>query len=120
MKKRKAPRFVTVAILTTITVVFWVFYGLYNILTSTPPVNVPPEILAPIDPTLNKKALDNIQNRIFFEENEAEMPLIPQAPSPTPEEGEEETTEVTPTINNYSCIRRRNRSHPHPNINAIR
>jgi hypothetical protein len=98
MKKRRAPRLVTVAILTTLTVIFWIIYSLYDVLTSTPPVNVPPEILAPINPTLDKDALDSIQERVYFEENEAEIFIIPQeTPTPQPEIEEEITPTITPT-----------------------
>ena len=76
MNKSKAPRLVTVAIFTTITIIFWVFMGLYNIITSSPPVNVDPELLKPLDPTLNQEALDRLDGRVFFGEGETSTPVI--------------------------------------------
>ncbi len=110
MKKLKPPRLVTVAILTTITIVFWVFYSLYGILTSDALQKVPPEILAPIDPTLDTEALDKLPGRIFFKEGEVEVFTAPlesvssestetQTPTPfeTPEVAES-TVSVIPTL----------------------
>lgn len=98
MKKLKAPRLVTVFIFTTITVIFWVFMGLYNVITSTPPINVDPELLKPINPILNQEALDRLENRIHFEEGQTISPFVfkespPELPveeSPTIIEEDEE------------------------------
>jgi hypothetical protein len=76
MKKPKAPRLVTVAIFTTITIIFWIFMGLYNIITSSPPVDVNPDILKPINPNLDKDALNRLEGRVFFEEGETNSPVI--------------------------------------------
>jgi len=72
MRKPKAPRLVTVAIFTTITIVFGVFLSLYRVLTTTPAPNVPDEILAPISPNLDTNALKSLPNRVFFEEGEVQ------------------------------------------------
>jgi hypothetical protein len=110
MKKLKPPRLVTVAILTTITIVFWVFYSLYGILTSDSLQKVPSEILAPIDPTLDTRALDKLPGRIFFEEGEVKVftaPLESESPEssetqvPTPTEtleASELTATASPTV----------------------
>lgn len=106
MKKPKAPKLVTVAILTTITIIFWVFFTLYNILTSKSPVVVPPHILEPIDPTLDTQTLDKLNDKTYFEEGEV-TPLIEQLPTntepnpsgtpiPTPTFVEEEVNEASP------------------------
>ena len=68
MKEPKAPRLVTIAIFTTITIIFWVFFSLYRILTATPNLDIPPELLEPINPSLDKNALNSIESRVFFEE----------------------------------------------------
>lgn len=70
MKKPKAPRLVTVAIFTTITIIFWVFFSLYSVLTSKPEVNVDPKLLEPINPTFDTKALNALDGRIFIEEGD--------------------------------------------------
>lgn len=74
MRKPKAPRLVTVAIFTTITIVFWVFLSLYRVLTTASAPNIPDEILAPISPNLDTNALKSLPNRVFFEEGEVQPP----------------------------------------------
>ncbi len=105
MKKPKAPKLVTVAIFTTITIIFWVFISLYNIIMSTPDINVDPELLEPINPNLEKEALDRLEGRIFFEDGETNSPIIirentERSPSPEEEvlipENEEVAGEPTP------------------------
>lgn len=85
MKKPKAPKLVTVAIITTITIVIWVFFSVYRVLTKEPETSVPSEILAPINPTLNTNSLDSLETRIYFEEGE-----VVALPTPTPQEETEE------------------------------
>ena len=101
MRKIKAPRLVTVAIMTTITIIFWVFFEVYEVLTTDPPVKVPPEILEPISATLDTEALSKIEQRVFFEEREiAELSVqITPAPLPipVPESLVEEETETEAT-----------------------
>ena len=105
MKKPKAPRLVTVTILTTITIIFWVFTGLYNIITSNPPTDVDPEILEPINPALDQEALNRLEARINFEEGQTTSPIIiNEIPQPVPEieepiiiPEEELSAESTPT-----------------------
>ena len=88
MRTSKSPRLVTIAIISTATIIFWIFFEVYRIFTATPPVNVPPELLQPINPVLDTSALQNIENRVFFEEEE-----IPETPAGLPEI----IIEVTPT-----------------------
>lgn len=75
MKKPRAPKLVTVAITTTITIVFWVFFTLYQILTKSPPPSVDPKLLEPISPTLETEVLGTLTKRVYFEEGEATFPL---------------------------------------------
>jgi hypothetical protein len=87
MRKPKAPRLVTVAILTTVTVIFWVFLGVYEILTSKTPVAVPPELLTKIDPQLDIETLESIPQRMYFLEedvnfNAGTIPTLLQVSSP--------------------------------------
>ncbi len=99
MLKPKAPKLVTVAIFTTITVVFWVFMSLYNIITSKPPANVEPELLKPINPTLDQEALNRLEGRVFFEQGETSSPLIMyESPKPTPET--ESASQPIPEVEN--------------------
>jgi hypothetical protein len=75
MKRPKAPRLVTVAITTTITIIFWIFLTLYQVLTTKPTPSVDPQLLEPIDATLDIDSLESIGSRVFFEEGSF-VPLI--------------------------------------------
>jgi hypothetical protein len=113
MHKPKAPRLVTVAITTTITIIFWIFLTLYRVLTTKPAPSVDPILLAPIDATLDVESLEKIKGRVFFEEGSFTAPVLtpdensrndidlvnPPTETPAPEDiepAEEETTEEIP------------------------
>lgn len=70
MKKPKAPRLVTVAVMTTITIIFWIFYSVYVTLTHRPAVDVPANILEDINPTLDTKTLEGLPEKLFFEQSD--------------------------------------------------
>ena len=93
MKKPKAPRLVTVAIFTTITIIFWVFFSLYGIFTSKAPVEVDPKLLEPLDPSLDINALTQLEGRVFFEEGYFASPtlIIQPVVTPPPEQPPSET-----------------------------
>ncbi|OGM28356.1 hypothetical protein A2962_00735 [Candidatus Woesebacteria bacterium RIFCSPLOWO2_01_FULL_39_61] len=100
MKKQKAPRLVTVAIFTTVTLIFWVFFSLYNILTSKPVIHVDSKLLEPLDPNLDRNALGQLGSRVFFEEEDVDFTTIPSIilVTPTPTDILPETEQVlTPT-----------------------
>ena len=105
MKKNKTPGIVILAILTLITSVFWLIFGLFRVFTVRPSSSVEEELLAPIDPTLDAKALDSLEERNFLEDSEIpdivyqtavveETPLPQETPepeqTPPPEETENE------------------------------
>ncbi len=68
MKKKKQPTLVTVLTFTTITIIFWVFFSVYKVLTTTPEVNIDPQLLEPINPSLDSNSLNKLEERTFFEE----------------------------------------------------
>jgi hypothetical protein len=72
MIKQKAPRFVTVAVLTTITIIFYVFFNLYQVLSKKSEINIPASILEPLNPTLDTATLNSIQSRLYFEEGQVQ------------------------------------------------
>ena len=74
MKKPPAPRLVTVAIFTTITVIFWIFYGVYEVLTKEQDIKVPPELLETIEPNLDTNSLETIEKRDYFEGDQSPSP----------------------------------------------
>lgn len=67
MKKIKVPSLVTVLILTLITIIFWIIFGVFRILSSKPAVNIPKEVLEPFSPTLDSNSFDKMERGIFFE-----------------------------------------------------
>jgi hypothetical protein len=85
MKKPPTPKLVTVAIFTTITIVFWIFFGVYRILTAKPEVKIPPELLEQIVPELDTNTLEKLQERTFIKEGE-EKPLSVNVTTPKPAE----------------------------------
>ncbi len=84
MMKPKAPRLVTVAILTTITIIFWVFFDVYRILTAPSKIDIDPKLLEPFDPSLDLDSLDKLENRLFFEEGETSEFPLEKTPTITP------------------------------------
>jgi len=70
MKKSKAPSYVTIAILSVITVLFWIVFSILRLLSAPAKINVPDEILVPINPALDLDTLNNLENRLFFTETE--------------------------------------------------
>jgi hypothetical protein len=98
MKKPPAPKLVTVAIFTTITVIFWIFFSVYQVLTQAPDIKVPPELLEPIDPTLDIETLEELSDRVHYEERDVILPVA-ETSTPTPETTPtpEDTLETSPT-----------------------
>ncbi len=97
MKPPQPPKFVTLAIMTTITVVFWVFFSIYKILTAqtTPPVSE--EILSPIKPSLDSESLNEIKNSLYFEDNQINPLTVKREQKPPQIETENEELLLTPT-----------------------
>jgi len=94
MKIPKPPNLVTIVILTTITIIFWVFFSVYRAFTQEPTPTVPPEIIEPFSPDLDQDTLNKIQSRTFF--SEGQLPTITIL-TPTPTEVPSEELETTPT-----------------------
>ena len=83
MRKPKPPKLVTIAITTTITIIFWIFLTLYRVLTTKPAPSVDPALLEPIDSSLDTVSLENMKGRIFFEEGSFVPPPINNEDSKT-------------------------------------
>lgn len=90
MKRPSPPKLVTVAVTTTITIVFWIFITLYKVLTTEPEPSVNSKLLEPIIPELDSRSLQQINERVFFEEGSfvfnpgVVLQITPEA-IPTPE-----------------------------------
>ncbi len=89
-KKLKTPTLVTTAVLTLITVIFWVAFEVYRTITHKPPPVVPEEIILPLNPTLDQNILNGLSKRINLGESEVgNLTAENQTPTPVP------TPEVT-------------------------
>lgn len=103
MRKPKTPTLVTTAILTLITVFFWAGFEVYRSLTIKPAPPVPEKILQPLDPNLDTKSLDEIQNRTFLTDDQiGTISVSPVAsasstPSPIPVSSPSATPTSEPT-----------------------
>ena len=111
MRKSKTPNLVTIAILTAITAVFWVFFSVYRVFTGEPSPSVPAEILEPVNPTLDDAVINAMEGRIYFapgetftrieiaspEASPTEAPTIAPSPSPSPTSTPTASPSVSPT-----------------------
>lgn len=66
MRKTKQPSIVVFAALTTTTLFTWIFFEAYQILTKQDLESVPPAVLVPLSPTLDKNTLSEIESRTHF------------------------------------------------------
>lgn len=103
MPKTKPPRIVTILIVSTITIVFWVAIDVYRALTIKPADPVPGEIIAPIDPNLDETALRSLEQRVYIEEDQIQTlpeqstaPQVTPSPSPTATVSPDASFEPTP------------------------
>lgn len=84
MRRDKTPSYIRLGILTVITTISWVFFGVYRTLTSKPTPTLSAEILAPFDPTLDTVKIDAMQGKTFFGEGETSILTPTPTPSATP------------------------------------
>lgn len=96
MKKTKTPNLVTIAVLTTITALFWVLFSIYRVFTREPSPVVPPEILEPVSPSLDSSIIDKIQSRLFFSEGEVSTQIQIATETATPAATATATPTATP------------------------
>jgi hypothetical protein len=96
MKKMKTPSLVTLAILTTITIIFWILFSVFRIFASKPSVSIPPEILEPVTPTLDSESLNKIVQGVYLSEGEIPTTIL-SIPSPTPSALPTPTISPSPT-----------------------
>lgn len=80
MIKTRAPRPVILAALTLVTIVFWIIFGIIRIISKPEDIEVPNEIIAPLNPTLDTATLDTVENRIHLDESQiGETVIAPTA-----------------------------------------
>lgn len=96
MKKRSDTT--VLAILTILTVLTWVAFDAYRRLIQPVLHDIPPEVLAPLDPSLDTVILDNIEKRRTFTQQEIlrykPEPGVPSAQEAQPEASPPAQTET--------------------------
>jgi len=70
MKKNKIPSIISLAILTLITSILWIFFSLYRVFTVKTELKISKEALLPFTPSLDQKIISEIENRVFIEQNQ--------------------------------------------------
>lgn len=87
MQKTKRSNITVFVILTTITILTWVIFDAYQRFNKTEIKDIPPEVLLPLSPSLDKQTLDNIEAKLYFSQEEvAQFTPAPSAATPLPEE----------------------------------
>lgn len=84
--KQKRPALVQIMFLTLITVLTWVSFEVYNtVFQKSDFKTLDKKILEPIDPSLNTELLENLNLRIYLNQNQIEDNLLiePEEPEPT-------------------------------------
>lgn len=97
MKKAKTPTAVITAVLTLITLVFWAGFEVYRSLTTKPAPSVPPDIISPLDPSLDTNALSNLTSRLYFSDSDIGNIQIQTSPTPLPTVVPTATPTASPT-----------------------
>ncbi|MBI2103881.1 hypothetical protein HYT59_02660 [Candidatus Woesebacteria bacterium] len=94
----KTPKPVLIAILTVVTVFFWIVFGIIRIIAQPEKVDVDPKVLEPLTPTFDAEILSKLETRIFLSESEIpETIIITPEETPTPTPVATESAEVSPT-----------------------
>lgn len=76
MKKTKLPSYITILVLTLLTVVVWIAFSIYRALTTKPEPVVPAEISQLLTPSLDKETINLIQTRVFIDDTEIEDNVV--------------------------------------------
>jgi hypothetical protein len=94
--KSKLPIPITILLLTLITAVSWILFGVIRIFTKEPKPVVPQEILLPLTPTLDRQVLQALQQRLQLTDEEIGETAIVITATPTPEATPVATPSGTP------------------------
>lgn len=98
---KRTPKLVNIAIMTTITIVLWIFFDVYRSLTAPSSIEVPEELLTPIDPSLDTQAFEVMTDRIYYSQGQTDA-FVPREEEEESEEAvgatdQETTASPTPT-----------------------
>lgn len=106
MKKEKTPKIVSLAILTLITSVLWIFFAVYRSITKKEEPKAVTDVIIPLTPTLDSKTITQIETRVYVEEGQIPQTVIPSnQKTPTPTLKPEEETQ---TATNEATIQTEN------------
>jgi hypothetical protein len=93
-KQNSVPNIVYLAILTAITVIFWIFFSVYRVFSNEPTPSVDTSIMEPLSPVFSLETMDQIGQRVYFKEGEIPQTIIA---SPNPSESASPTAAPTPS-----------------------
>lgn len=65
--KRKLPNVVILTFLTTITVIVWIGYSIYDAYRKAPDIEIDPQVLVNINPSVNSDILAKLDEKVYFE-----------------------------------------------------
>ncbi len=82
-KNSRMPTVATTAILTVITIFFWIGFEVYRAFTTKPTPTVPVEILTEVDPTLDESVLNKLPERLSLTNEQIGNKII-TSPTPIP------------------------------------
>jgi hypothetical protein len=71
-------------IVTLLTSILWVSFGVYRAVTVKPAVSVPQTISNPITPSLNQTAIKQIESGIYFDSSQIPDIVVTASSSPLP------------------------------------
>lgn len=63
VKNKKLPSVIVLMILTVITILFWISFSVYKVFTNNEPLSVPEKVIEPLNPNLDMRTLNEIENR---------------------------------------------------------
>lgn len=86
--RTKRPRIIPFAILTTLTLITWAILDVWRTFQKPVPLEVEEAALSEFDPTLPREGLSEIENRLFFSDEEARALLVAPEGTPSPEGAE--------------------------------
>lgn len=65
MNKKKLPSLIILIVLTSITILFWISFSIYQVFTKEASPIVPEEVILQIDPKLDTNTLNIMKSRIY-------------------------------------------------------
>lgn len=90
-EKQKTPSLVVIAGLTTLTALFWVAISIYMSIRKTEEIDIPKNVIKPVNPTLDREALSHLNDRFYVEKESLPDTLVKKT------EEDSDTVEPTPT-----------------------